>query len=99
MRLVQLQQQHQPAGFAAQAEVHQRQVGFVFARRGQRLARRAGFGHHFEAVGFLQQAAEALAHHGVVIDEQDAWHSYSLAKPSAATARKIPSGAVSAPLS
>ena len=52
-------------------DVHQDHVRLRRARQRHRLGAVLGFGHHREAAQPLAQLAQALAHQGVVIGDQD----------------------------
>ena len=52
-------------------DVHQDHVGLRRTRQRHRLAAILGFGHHRETAQPLAKLAQALAHQGVVIGDQD----------------------------
>ncbi|CAM2147606.1 hypothetical protein PT2222_10230 [Paraburkholderia tropica] len=64
--------EHLDAAHVGQRDVEQDHVAGVARERDERLAAGLGFDHFAGDAAVEQQLAHALAHHGVIVDEQDA---------------------------
>lgn len=74
-----MRQQRKPAAARAQVEVEHGDIRAHATCSLQRGLDIGGFGHHVEILGAGEQALEALADDGVVVDQQDAQHAASVA--------------------